>query len=151
MPRRARIPEQRMPVFPGRSLLEKELAGPVKNEHVNGPMPQVIPMHFTAARGAYGMIVFVYDLEVLCRALAADRFRFGTGPIRERDPLFQTEFFGARPRVEPNRRRRFIPIRNFIAEQIAKLFRALRESLANEPKKCLGIVRRQLVGWARRD
>src|SRR5436309_615415 len=42
----ARVPQERMSIFPARTLLQIKLASLIENEDVDGAMTQVIPMHF---------------------------------------------------------------------------------------------------------
>src|ERR1700742_1353496 len=101
-----------MPVFPRRPLLHEQLALAVENKHVNGSMPQVIPMHFTARSPADKVVIFVDDREELGIARIGRDFSREAGPIRKGDPLLQAELLGTRSWIETNRDRGLFPVGN---------------------------------------
>src|SRR6266550_769844 len=59
------VPKGGMAILPPGPLLKKDIAIPVKNEDVNGPMSQVIPMHFAARRGAENAVGIVHHRKAL--------------------------------------------------------------------------------------
>jgi hypothetical protein len=54
-----------MSIFPTGALLQINVTSFVGDEHVDGAMTQVIPMHLRAARMSQDAVIFVDDWELL--------------------------------------------------------------------------------------
>ena len=147
----ARIPEARVPVFPARPFLQKEFSQAVENEHVHGPVAQVIPMHFAPRRIANDLIVLVHHWEALLGLRHFSRGAFGAGKIRKRDPLFERKLFRTGPRIEAHLARRFLPTRHLFFQQIPQLLAALGKSAPDHSEKSFRIVIGEFVWKARSD
>ena len=78
-----------MPVFPARTLLQKQFPLPIENEDVDGAMSQVIPMHFASRRGPDDAIHFVDHRKLLLRVHAHVRRNHRPDEICQRDPLLE--------------------------------------------------------------
>ncbi len=78
-----------MPIFPTRALLQINFAGLVEYQDVNGPMPQVIPMHFGAACVSQYSIIFIDDWKLLVLCQTCVRGWRRRDEIRQSNPLQQ--------------------------------------------------------------
>ena len=86
---RAGVPLQWMAIFPTRALLEIKVTARAENEDMNGPMPQVIPMHFRAAGAAPDSVVLIDHGKQLAASGAGVWSRSRRNPICKADPFQQ--------------------------------------------------------------
>jgi hypothetical protein len=78
-----------MPIFPAGALLQVHIPGEIENEDMNSAMPQVIPMHFGAARVGGDSVILVDYWELLGGGRAHLLVRRRRDAIRKGDPLQQ--------------------------------------------------------------
>src|SRR5438874_3768455 len=83
-----------MTILPGRSFLQQQLAFLVENQHVNGPMAQVILMNFGSGSIANFPIVLVNNREALLWNEDHSFFIARPDKIRESNPLIERKFLG---------------------------------------------------------
>ena len=88
----ARIPGQWVPVLPARPFLQKNLPCGVEKQDVNGPMPQVIPMHFPPRRCPDDAVRFVDHRKGSESSSARVLRAIATDEIGQGDPLLKTQF-----------------------------------------------------------
>src|SRR5436190_554078 len=105
-----------MPVFPGRTLLQKYLPGMIENEDVDSAMTEVILMDFQATGGANLPIIFVHYWKALSWRLRRNFFIARSDEIGQRDPLLKRQLFCARRQWNRNFFRNAFPVVNLTGE-----------------------------------
>jgi hypothetical protein len=82
MPGCARVPSQWMSIFPSGAHLEEDLSGGGENQDVDGPVEQVIRMHFAPRGRPLQSVFFVHHREPLFGCIIADFRGDRSNPIR---------------------------------------------------------------------
>ena len=125
---RGRVPAAGVAVFPDRALLQEEVAAAVEEQHMHGPVPQVVHMHEIARFRPQHPVAFIHHVEHLGPALG----RRGAGDSCQRFPLGQRQLLGPDGFRNLQRGGDIRPFRFELGHEIAELFSPLRKSSAHE-------------------